>query len=204
MWWPRRDIAGPFATWRERTALFHEGIPGHHLQMGMAVIQRDRLNPWRRHLAGSAGHSEGWALYAERLMEDLGFLEDPADRLGMLDAQRLRAARVVSDIGAHLQLPHHDGGVWGAASAAVFLRSHTSMSDQFVRFEVDRYLGWPGQSPSYAVGQRVWHEVRDTCRDAEGEAFSLTDFHREALALGGVSLDTLRSSLSPRVDTRGA
>ena len=194
IWWPSRKVAGPFATWRERTTMFHEGIPGHHLQMGMAVIARGRLNTWRRQLAGSAGHSEGWALYAERLMEKLGFLEDPADRLGMLDAQRLRAARVVIDIGVHLQLPHPDGGGWDAASATRFLRSHTSMSDQFVRFEVDRYLGWPGQASAYSVGLRVWNEVLDARRGAEGNGFSLREFHREALELGGVSLDALRSS----------
>lgn len=193
MWWPPRTVAGPFATWRERTTMFHEGVPGHHLQMGIAVIARARLNTWRRQLAGSAGHREGWALYAERLMDDLGFLEDPADRLGMLDAQRLRAARVVIDIGVHLQLPHPDGGGWDAASATRFLRSHTSMSDQFVWFEVDRYLGWPGQASAYAVGLRVWNDVLDARRDAEGNGFSLREFHRAALELGGISLDALRS-----------
>jgi len=199
MWWPRRDVAGPFATWRERTTVFHEGIPGHHLQMGMAVIQRDRLNTWRRHLAGSSGHSEGWALYAERLMADMGFLDDPAYRLGMLDAQRLRAARVVIDIGVHLQLPHPDGGTWDARSATEFLRSHTSMTDQFVAFEVDRYLGWPGQAPSYKVGQRFWEDVICARRSADGSRFSLRDFHRQALGLGGVGLDTLKSAMTSRL-----
>lgn len=102
-------------------------------------------------------------------MEQLGYLDDPADRLGMLDGQRLRAARVVLDIGVHLGKPRLDGtGTWDAAYALEFLRGNVNMSDQFVQFEVNRYLGWPGQAPSYKVGQRIWEQVRDAVRAAEG------------------------------------
>ncbi|MEZ7755102.1 DUF885 domain-containing protein [Microbacterium paraoxydans] len=199
MWWSVPEGVTEFDTWRELTTVYHEGVPGHHLQIAQAVYNRAELNSWRRLLAGTSGHAEGWALYAERLMEQLGYLDDPADRLGMLDGQRMRAARVVLDIGVHLGKPRLDGdGIWDADYALDFLRRNVNMSDQFVQFEVNRYLGWPGQAPSYKVGQRIWEQVRDAVQQAEGDAFGFKGFHKRALDLGGVGLDTLRSALLPR------
>jgi len=154
MWWSVPEGVTSFDTWRELTTVYHEGVPGHHLQIAQAVYNRSELNSWRRLLAGSSGHAEGWALYAERLMEQLGYLDDPADRLGMLDGQRMRAARVVLDIGVHLGKQRPDGaGTWDADYALDFMRRNVNMSDEFIQFEVNRYLGWPGQAPSYKVGQ---------------------------------------------------
>lgn len=196
MWWSVPAGVETFDTWRELTTVYHEGVPGHHLQIGQAVYNRGELNAWRRMIAGTSGHAEGWALYAERLMEELGYLDDPAARLGMLDGQRMRAARVVLDIGVHLGKPRPDGqGTWDADYALEFMRRNVNMDDAFVRFEVNRYLGWPGQAPSYKVGQRIWEQIRDELAAREGEAFSLKAFHRRALDLGGVGLDTLRSAL---------
>lgn len=198
MWWSVPEGVTEFDTWRELTTVYHEGVPGHHLQIGQAVVNRGMLNEWRRQLAGSSGHAEGWALYAERLMEQLGYLDDPADRLGMLDGQRMRAARVVLDIGVHLGKPHPDGGTWDGDRAFAFLAEHVNMNDGFVRFEVLRYLGWAGQAPSYKVGQRIWEQLRDEAAlraSTAGTDFDVRDFHREALALGGVRLDTLERAL---------
>lgn len=196
MWWSVPEGVTEFDTWRELTTVYHEGIPGHHLQIGQAVYNRAELNSWRRLLAGTSGHAEGWALYAERLMQQLGYLDDPADRLGMLDGQRMRAARVVLDIGVHLVKPRLDGtGVWDADYALNFMRQNVNMSDEFVQFEVNRYLGWPGQAPSYKVGQRIWEQVRDAYEVQQGEAFDIKQFHKRALDLGGVGLDTLRTAL---------
>ncbi|MBX0298414.1 DUF885 domain-containing protein [Cryobacterium sp. 1639] len=196
MWWSVPVGVTEFDTWRELTTVYHEGIPGHHLQIGQAVYNRAKLNTWRRQLAGTSGHAEGWALYAERLMEQLGYLDDPADRLGMLDGQRMRAARVVLDIGVHLGKTVPDGSqTWTADYAFDFLARNVNMNDGFVRFEVNRYLGWPGQAPSYKVGQRIWEQLRDEAQAREGEAFNIKEFHRRALDLGGVGLDTLRSAL---------
>ncbi len=199
MWWSVPEGVTEFDTWRELTTVYHEGIPGHHLQVGQAVYNRAELNSWRRLLAGTSGHAEGWALYAERLMQQLGYLDDPADRLGMLDGQRMRAARVVLDIGVHLGKPRLDGtGVWDADYALDFMRRNVNMSDEFVRFEVNRYLGWPGQAPSYKVGQRIWEQVRDAYQAQQGDAFDIKQFHKRALDLGGVGLDTLRTALVSR------
>ncbi len=196
MWWSVPEGVTEFDTWRELTTVYHEGVPGHHLQIAQAVYNRAELNSWRRLLAGTSGHAEGWALYAERLMQQLGYLDDPADRLGMLDGQRMRAARVVLDLGVHLGKPRLDGkGVWDAEYALDFMRHNVNMPDEFIKFEVNRYLGWPGQAPAYKVGQRIWEQVRDDVKAAQGDAFSIKDFHKRALEIGGVGLDTLRAAL---------
>ena len=196
MWWSVPEGVTEFDTWRELTTVYHEGVPGHHLQIGQSVYNRKTLNSWRRLLAGSSGHAEGWALYAERLMEELGYLDDPADRLGMLDGQRMRAARVVLDIGVHLEKPLPDGsGTWTGDYAFDFMGKNVNMNDSFVKFEVNRYLGWPGQAPSYKVGQRIWEQIRDEYKAREGDAYDPKAFHKKALDLGGVGLDTLKSAL---------
>ncbi|MCU1509969.1 MAG: hypothetical protein JWQ12_2234 [Glaciihabitans sp.] len=196
MWWSVPEGVTEFDTWRELTTVYHEGVPGHHLQIGQAVYNRKELNSWRRLLAGTSGHAEGWALYAERLMEELGYLSDPADRLGMLDGQRMRAARVVLDIGVHLEKQRPDGGgTWTGEYAFEFMGRNVNMNDQFVKFEVNRYLGWPGQAPSYKVGQRIWEQIRDEYKAREGDSFNPKEFHRKALDLGGVGLDTLKAAL---------
>ncbi|MBD5787079.1 DUF885 domain-containing protein [Cellulosimicrobium terreum] len=202
MWWSVPADVTEFNTWREKTTVYHEGVPGHHLQCGQAVFARATLNTWRRLACWVSGHGEGWALYAERLMADLGFMADDGDRLGMLDAQRMRAARVVLDIGVHLGLPAPEewgGGTWDADKAWEFLRANVNMPESFVRFELDRYLGWPGQAPSYKVGQRLWEQTRDAARagaEARGEVFDVKAFHARALDLGSVGLDVLRDALA--------
>jgi uncharacterized protein (DUF885 family) len=197
MWWSVPESVTEFDTWRELTTVYHEGVPGHHLQIAQAVYNRSQLNSWRRLLGGTSGHAEGWALYAERLMAQLGFLDDPADRLGMLDGQRMRAARVVLDIGVHLEKPRPDGsGPWDHTYALEFMRRNVTMPDAEVQFEVNRYFGWPGQAPSYKVGQRIWEQARDDEQQRRGDAFDIKDFHKRALDIGGVGLDTLRSALS--------
>ncbi len=201
MWWSVPRGVTEFSTWQEKTTVYHEGVPGHHLQIGQTVYRSALLNTWRRMASWVSGHGEGWALYAERLMADLGHLDEPGDRLGMLDGQRLRSARVVLDIGVHLGKPAPEewgGGTWDAAKAWPFLRASSNMPDGFLAFELDRYLGWPGQAPSYKIGQRLWEEIRDASRDAaqaRGEDFDLRAFHRRALDIGSVGLDVLRDAL---------
>lgn len=202
MWWSVPAGVTTFNTWREKTTVYHEGVPGHHLQVGAAVAARDTLNTWRRLACWTSGYGEGWALYAERLMADLGYLEDPGDRLGMLDGQRMRAARVVFDIGVHLGLAAPErwgGGTWDADKAFEFLKANVNMPEQFVRFEWMRYLGWPGQAPSYKVGQRLWEQTRDAASaaaTARGEAFDLKAFHDRALTQGALPLDVLQEAFA--------
>ncbi|MEY4327332.1 MAG: hypothetical protein RIR71_2 [Actinomycetota bacterium] len=197
MWWSVPVGVTEFDTWRETTTVYHEGVPGHHLQVAQATYIRDTLNAWRRLSSWTSGHGEGWALYAERLMEELGFLSNPADRLGMLDGQRMRAARVVLDIGVHLGKQNLEGtGVWDFDYALNFMKSNVNMSPEFVRFEVTRYFGWPAQAPSYKVGQRIWEQIRDDYAARKGANFDIKEFHKTALNLGGLGLDTLRSAMA--------
>ena len=196
MWWSVPEGVTEFDTWRETTTVYHEGVPGHHLQISQAVYNASQLNTWRRQLAGSSGHAEGWALYAERLMAELGYLDDDGDRFGMLDGQRMRAARVVLDIGVHLGKQRPDGhGVWDADYAFEFMRNNVLLDEEFIRFEVTRYLGWPGQAPSYKIGQRIWEELRRECERREGESFELKKWHKRVLDIGGTGLDTLRKAI---------
>jgi uncharacterized protein (DUF885 family) len=202
MWWSVPKDVDQFTTWRELTTVYHEGVPGHHLQVGQTVYNRRELNRWRRLDCWVSAHGEGWALYAERLMEELGFLDDSGNRLGMLDAQSLRAARVVIDIGVHLGLPapaEVGGGDWDYDKAWAFLCAHSAMAEGFLRFELDRYLGWPGQAPSYKLGERLWLQLRDDAKATAtkaGNPFDLKEFHRAALDVGSVPLDVLRHALA--------
>jgi uncharacterized protein (DUF885 family) len=197
MWWSVPVGVTEFDTWRETTTVYHEGVPGHHLQVAQATYVRDTLNAWRRLASWTSGHGEGWALYAERLMEELGFLDNPADRLGMLDGQRMRAARIVLDIGVHLGKERLEGnGVWDFDYALDFMEKNVNMSKEFVRFEVTRYFGWPGQAPSYKVGQRIWEQIRDVYKARKGETFDIKEFHKTALNLGGLGLDTLEKAMA--------
>lgn len=196
MWWSVPAGVTEFDTWRETTTVYHEGVPGHHLQIGTQVYNREELNDWRRMANWCSGHGEGWALYAERLMQDLGFLNDPGDRLGMLDGQRMRAARVVLDLSVHLGKPRLDGtGKWDFDYAVEFMSENVNMSPEFVNFEVHRYFGWPGQAPSYKVGQRIWEQIRDEAAAKAGDSWDIKKFHRDALNLGALGLDTLRRAI---------
>ena len=204
MWWAVPEGIEKFSTWREVTTVFHEGVPGHHLQIGQTAYRTEKLNRWQRLMCWVSGHGEGWALYAERLMDELGYLDDPGDRLGMLDAQALRAARVVVDIGMHLQLEipkdnpfgFHPGERWTPDLGLEFMRQHCRMEDPVIVFEVNRYLGWPGQAPSYKVGERIWLQARADAQARMGDRFDLKSFHRAALDLGSVGLDPLQAALA--------
>ncbi|HEX3629892.1 MAG TPA: DUF885 domain-containing protein [Candidatus Dormibacteraeota bacterium] len=187
-----------FPLWTEVSTAYHEGVPGHHLQLAQWVYLSDTLNRFQRLVAFIPGNSEGWALYAERLMGELGYLENPDYELGMLAGQAMRATRVVLDIGAHLELPipkserYHPGERWTPELMLPFAVEHAYQPEDYMRSEVDRYLGWPGQAIAYKVGERVWLDLREQVKAARGAAFDLKAFHVEALNLGPMGLAQLR------------
>ena len=203
MWWSVPEGEDTFTTWRETSTVYHEGVPGHHLQIAIATALKGTMNSWRTNMLWVSGHGEGWALYAERLMEELGYLKDPGDRMGMLNAQRMRAARVVFDIGVHCEMPIPDewaeqlgvepGTIWTSDLGYEFLKLNLDESEGQQRFEFLRYLGWPGQAPSYKIGERLWLELRD---QALHRGDDMRAFHTRALLLGSVGLDTLRRALT--------
>jgi len=194
------------ATWSVPSVMFHEGAPGHHLQLGLNVLNTRTLNRFQRLSAElHVGHSEGWGLYAEQLMDELGYYELPAHRMGMLaGGQQLRAARVIVDIGLHLELsiPHgagfHDGSPWTPELAVEFVRDRSGSigGEEFARFQVDRYLGLPGQAIAYKVGERAWLAARAAAQSRQGSRFDLRTFHKTALDLGPMGLDLLTTELA--------
>jgi uncharacterized protein (DUF885 family) len=191
-WWA---IGGRerFCVWRELRVVFHEGVPGHHLQIGAAATAGDKLSRFARHDVVS-GHAEGWAHYAERLADELGWYEEePGSRLGMLQGAALRAARVVIDIGLHLDLPLPDGSRWSFEKACEVLRDRGRSDQHRIKPEVIRYCGMPGQAPSYKLGERAWLAAR--AEAARRPGFDLKRWHAAALALGPIGLDGLAEAL---------
>lgn len=195
MWWSVPEGVDTFTTWRELTTVYHEGAPGHHLQTSSAIAARDELNSWRRNY-WSSGYGEGWALYAEWLMADLGYMDDPGHFMGLLDGQSMRAARVVLDISLHCQFeaPEEVGGEWNWDKAWTFFNNHVSMDEGSARYEVNRYFGWPGQAPSYKLGERTWLELREAAK-AKDPNFDLKEYHTKVLRMGALPLDVLRRAV---------
>ena len=193
-----------FPLWGEVSIAYHEGVPGHHLQIGTTTWLSGLLSRWQRLLGGTSGYVEGWALYAEQLMGELGYLDNPDYELGMLRAQALRCVRVVIDIGMHLELSipegdaaggFHPGARWTPELGLEFIEERSHFPADFVASEIDRYLGLPGQAISYKVGERAWLEAREAARRRLGDAFDLKAFHARAFELGPMGLALMRREL---------
>lgn len=186
---------GPQPLWREVSTAYHEGFPGHHLQVGTQVALSD-LSRFQRVVAGWSGFAEGWALYAETLMDELGGYERPELRLGMLTNQLIRACRVVLDIGAHLEFPipadapFEPGERWTFERGVALLATRAGLTDAHARSEMTRYLGFPGQAISYKVGQRAMLSLRD---DWLADGGTLRALHGRILRGGPVGLARLRA-----------
>ncbi|MFF4230647.1 DUF885 domain-containing protein [Streptomyces sp. NPDC001820] len=211
---PSEDFSRPGRTWLPtmgRTSFplhslvstwYHEGVPGHHLQLAQWVHVADRLSRYQATIGQVDANAEGWALYAERLMDELGYLSDPERRLGYLDGQMMRACRVIIDIGMHLELeipadsPFHPGERWTPDLAQEFFAAHSSRPKEFVESELTRYLSMAGQAIGYKLGERAWLRGREAAAGARGDEFDVKAWHMAALALGSLGLDDLVDELS--------
>ena len=215
---PTQDFSRPGRTWlptlgRERfpvwdlvSTWYHEGVPGHHLQLAQWAYVSGELSTYQTSLGSVGANVEGWALYAERLMDELGYLTDPGARLGYLDAQQMRAVRVVVDIGMHLQLPipadadgalaEHRGRPWTPELARAFFGEYCGRDAAFLDSELVRYLGMPGQAISYKLGERAWLAGRAAAQRAHGAEFDLKAWHMAALSQGSLGLDDLAAELA--------
>jgi uncharacterized protein (DUF885 family) len=194
-----------FPTWELVSTWYHEGLPGHHLQIAQWTLLADQLSRYQVSIGRISANSEGWALYAERLMDELGYLTDPAYRLGYLDAQLMRAIRVIIDIGMHLELEipaeseFHPGVRWTPELAREFFGRYSGRPADFLDSELIRYLGLPGQAIGYKLGERAWLAGRAAAKAASterGEEFSLKAWHMKALALSPLGLDDLVAALA--------
>ncbi|MET8625019.1 DUF885 domain-containing protein [Kitasatospora sp. NPDC004669] len=194
-----------FPVWDLVSTWYHEGVPGHHLQLAQWNYVADRLSTYQVSLGGVSANLEGWALYAERLMDELGYLTDPGHRLGYLNAQMMRALRVIIDIGMHLGLdfpadsPYKPGEPVSPEHAREFFGLYCGLSADFLDSELVRYLGLPGQAIGYKLGERAWLRGRAAARaahEARGEEFDLKAWHMAALSQGSLGLDDLVAELS--------
>ena len=197
-----------FSWWRFASTWYHESIPGHHLQIATALLSSDRQSRFHRLVGITSGYAEGWALYAERLMDELGYFSDLGDELGYLANQALRAARIVVDVGLHLELEApSDMGVlgdlgdcsnkrWTAEMAVALLEEWAIQDHPMSVSEVDRYLGLPAQAISYKVGERIWLESREAAKRRLGDRFDLKAFHAHALVLGPMGLDDFSAEMA--------
>lgn len=185
-----------FNFWHIASTWYHEAVPGHHLQLGTAVIEADRLSRFQRTHAWISGYGEGWALYAERFMDELGAFDDPAIELGYLSGQALRAARIVVDIGMHCGYEDFDGNLWNADSAFNLLVERGMLAPDFAKSEVERYLGWPGQAISYKVGERIWLKVREDTKARLDSEFNIRTWHSYALKIGPMGLDMFEREMA--------
>jgi uncharacterized protein (DUF885 family) len=190
-----------FPTWDDVSTVYHEAVPGHHLQG--ATIRLVALT--RAHKLGfNSAHGEGWALYAERLMDELGWFRTPETRLGFLCAHAFRAARVVVDIGLHTgrRIPEgwpNSGEQWTYDGAIDFIVRAGGMDRDKAESEVLRYLSWPSQATAYKLGERTWLAGRDAAKAAaagERQTFDRKDWHAHALALGPLGLRRLGTELA--------
>ncbi|MGW0468599.1 DUF885 domain-containing protein [Streptomyces sp. NPDC003027] len=211
---PSEDFSRPGRTWLPVdgetrfpvydlvSTWYHEGVPGHHLQIAQWVHVADQLSRYQATIGGVSANAEGWALYAERLMDELGFLPDAERRLGYLDAQMMRACRVIVDIGMHLRLeipadsPFHPGERWTPELAQEFFQQHSSRPPSFVESEMTRYLSMPGQAIGYKLGERAWLLGRANAKAAHGDAFDAKAWHMAALSQGPLGLDDLVDEIS--------
>ncbi|OEJ57779.1 hypothetical protein BGM19_07150 [Streptomyces agglomeratus] len=211
---PSQDFSRPGITWLPTmgetrfpvydltSTWYHEGVPGHHLQIAQWVHVADRLSRYQASVGMVSANTEGWALYAERLMDELGFLGDAERRIGYLDAQMMRSTRIIVDIGMHLELeipadsPFHPGERWTPELAQEFFGAHSGRPADFVESELTRYLSMPGQAIGYKLGERAWLLGRDNARRAHGDAFDAKAWHMAALSQGSLGLDDLVDELS--------
>ncbi len=200
VWWSLTP-EGPYPVFDEVSTAYHEGFPGHHLQVGVQFSQAEKMSRLHRVWVWKPGSGEGWALYAERVMNELGFFDKPDYVFGWLSAQMLRACRVVIDIGSHLELPippgqsFHPGEDWSFELAVEMLEQYAMLGRPYAESEITRYFGWPGQAISYKVGERTILDLRDQAQARSGSRFEPKAFHARLLEVGPVGLDLLRSEM---------
>ena len=178
----------------ESTA-FHETIPGHHLQIAIA-LERKEIHQIGRYI-GNSGYAEGWALYAEELADEMKLFSADLDRLGMLGSQNWRAVRLVVDTGLHAL-------GWTRQQAIDYMLAHTTANANDAASEIDRYIIWPGQATSYMLGRLEILAAREEAQRAAGSAFDIKAFHDRVLEDGSVPLPFLRQKIRAAFATRTA
>ena len=177
------------------TTAYHEGIPGHHMQIAIAQ-EMPQLPPFRQNEYYTA-YTEGWALYSERLGKEVGFYQDPYSYYGHLQDDMLRAIRLVVDTGFHYK---H----WTRQQVVDFFHDHSAIDEAEVQSETDRYMAWPAQALGYKIGQLEILRLRQYAKDQLGDKFNLSNFHDEVLGAGALPMDVLSTRVHEWVATEKA
>jgi uncharacterized protein (DUF885 family) len=175
------------------TVAYHEGIPGHHLQISIQQELKD-LPPFRQQAYYTA-YTEGWGLYAERLGKEVGFYQDPYSDYGRLEADMWRAIRLVVDTGVHSQR-------WTRQQMVDFFHDHSTLDETNIQSEVDRYIAWPAQALGYKMGQLEILALRDKAQKALGQKFDLRAFHDVVIDSGALPMDTLEKQVDAWIATQ--
>jgi len=173
-------------TLSQESTAYHEGVPGHHMQLSIQQELTD-LPPFRQQ-GGETAFVEGWALYSERLGKEVGFYEDPYSDYGRLNDEMLRAIRLVVDTGLHSRK-------WTREQVVQYFRDHSAIDEVEVQSETDRYIVWPGQALAYKIGQLKILELRERAQKELGSKFDLRSFHDEVLGAGSLPLDLLEERM---------
>jgi uncharacterized protein (DUF885 family) len=206
-WAPSDDLKRPaftiyptvgrttFTTWENYSTWFHESVPGHHMQIATSILNKKTLTAYQRGDAWNSGYGEGWALYAEKLMDEHGYFSDPGYKMGYLLCQAMRAVRLVIDIGMHLQYEDPNGDVWTPESATQYMIDKALLKESYAVNEIKRYICWSGQAISYKLGERVWLKAREDAKKRLKNKFDIKKFHMYALKLGPMGLDMLEQEL---------
>ncbi len=180
-----------WGTFELEAMAFHEGIPGHHLQLAIASELPDSV-PAIRRFSENAAYAEGWGLYTERLADEMGLYTGPVDRLGMLAADSMRACRLVVDTGLHAL-------GWSRQQAVDYMVANSPLRPGVVRPEIDRYIVTPGQACSYMVGRLEIERIRREAQERQGDAFDVKAFHSAVLDGGALPLGVLDEVVARRL-----
>jgi uncharacterized protein (DUF885 family) len=190
-----------FTIWENVSTWYHESVPGHHMQIATSVLNKETLTTYQRGDGWNSGYGEGWALYSETLMNELGYFSDLGHKMGYLMCQAMRAARLVVDIGLHLgyEVPEgmkaRDGEVWSYSVAIKYMTDQALLKRGYAENEVKRYICWGGQAVSYKLGERIWMQAREDAKKRHGDKFNIKKFHMYALNLGPMGLGALKEEL---------
>jgi uncharacterized protein (DUF885 family) len=180
---------GDFAkrtTINVETTAYHEGVPGHHMQISIAQ-ELPTIPPFRQQ-GGNGAYIEGWALYAEDLGRDAGFFQDPYQLYGHYQDEMLRAIRLVVDTGLHAKR-------WTRDQVVKFFHDHSGTDEVEVQSETDRYISWPGQALGYKIGQLTFSRLREKAKKELGPKFDIRKFHDEVLGAGSLPMDVLEARI---------
>lgn len=179
----------------QQSVLYHETYPGHHLQGAIALELGDRVHPIARYLY-NAGYGEGWALYSERLADEMGLYSGPLDRMGMLSDQAARAARLVIDSGIHTR-------GWSRQQSVDYMLANTAWQENDIESEINRYIAWPGQANAYMLGMEEIRRLRNLAERELEPRFDLRDFHDRVLENGSLTLPMLEGSILAWLGEKG-